>query len=48
MADTAGLQLSLSLAYSIYSLKEMKKMDLGMFKSEIPNHPIANIVINSH
>jgi uncharacterized membrane protein YfcA len=29
MADTAGLQLTISLAYSAYSLKEYKKMDIG-------------------
>ena len=29
MADTAGIQLTLSLAYAAYSLKEYKKMDLG-------------------
>jgi hypothetical protein len=29
MADTAGIQLTLSLAYTAYSLKEYKKMDLG-------------------
>ena len=30
LADTAGLQLTLSLLYSVYSLKEYKKMDIGV------------------
>jgi hypothetical protein len=29
LGDTAGLQLSLALAYSIYSFKESKRMGLG-------------------
>lgn len=43
MADTAGLQLSLSLAYSIYSLKEFKKMDLGVCLVRLSLDPLSRI-----
>jgi hypothetical protein len=29
LADTAGLQMALALGYSVYTMKENKKMDLG-------------------